>query len=228
MFRQTGPIFPRLRHCRQRIVTKKREDSHLIQLLVLLISMMTTANVQVARSYVVVPNPPVILPTHSYTVTTPVQPKRIRYNLGSSDGETADDVAKATQYWVEYESVNEYPSPLQIIPQKSEMKASVGHDTTRNDVTAKQKIQHPALIPHRLTGDEVLKIVSHSPNEGRTSSFNKNDNTNVVKAFAQPTMRSGQEFDINTAWIELLIHEQQMKLASNMATNTNFNAAIAG
>ena len=82
--------------------------------------------------------------------------------------------------------------------------------------------QHPPLIPSRLTDDNVFQIISQNQRIERTLPLDTNNNNHnhhsVVKVIAHPTMRSGHDFDINTAWIELLIHEQQMKLSSQMET----------
>lgn len=207
------------------------QTSHQIRLLLqlLLVTIMTT-RVQVVTSYAVVPDPPVVLPKNTYTLTkrTAPQTTKIRYNLGirpSSDHETTDDIISTTQYWVEYESVNEYPSPLEPVQQsvKSDTTSLVDQHLMKNGSSAPKKekklLQHVPLIPSRLTDDKVLKILS--PNrrkEDHPSSFNTDKNDSVVKVIAHPTMRSGHDFDINTAWIELLIHEQQTKLLSKMDT----------
>jgi hypothetical protein len=122
---------------------------------------------------------------------------RGRYSLGAT---VTDDIEAATQYWVDYESVREYPSPLPA--------------EARNDTPKKKKKQHPPLIPNRLTDDSQLKIVAATPTSSTVQS------PHPPRVLVQPSMRSGRSFDINTAWIELLIHEQQTKLT---AINASMN-----
>jgi hypothetical protein len=127
---------------------------------------------------------------------------RVKYSLGPS---VTDDIETATQYLVEHESVREYPSPLPVeVPINALPKA---------------KRAHPPLIPTRLTDDSLLKIVAEPPGASSSS----RSSTMPPKVLVQPSMRSGRSFDINTAWIELLIHEQQTKLAP---ATTAMHAAV--
>ena len=215
MYTRTTSNVYRPRHDRQFVSMHRAAiSSHQLFLLVLSLSILIATHVRVVRSYAIVPNPPLVLPKSTYTLTKSTAPQTTtkQYSLGirsSSDNETTDDIIRATQYWVEYESVNEFPSPRQQLPvqlRSDTSKSSVDQPVTTNEIKGKTKKQHPPLIPSRLTDDKVLKIVSQ----------NQREEQYVVKAIAHPTMRSGHDFDINTAWIELLIHEQQMKLSSTM------------
>jgi hypothetical protein len=213
-------------------MSKHRGTSQQIRLLMLVVSIMITTHIQVVRSYAIVPNPPIHLPKNTYTLakSTAPQTTKVRYNLGirpSSDNEMTDDIARVTQYWVEYESVNQFPSPLkQLEVTAGSDTKSLGHQrATSSDSKKKATHQHAPLIPSRLTDDKVLKIITQKHRKEQTSSFDNNYD-HVVKAIAHPTMRSGHDFDINTAWIELLIHEQQMKLSSTLE-KADIAAAIA-
>lgn len=215
---------------RAQLMRQRRRVQHLSSIraasnLLLLILMMTVIHIQVVISYAIVAHPPLSLPNVNIAITsTTAQSKRVRYNLGirsSSEIETTDEVIKTTHYWVEHESVNEYPSPMKQVQQRCDVTSSSVQQTVTNDNGGTKKKQHPPLIPNRLTDDDILKIVSDYQSEDQASSVSKSDRY-VVKAIAHPTMRSGHDFDINTAWIELLIHEQQMKLS----TNLNFNAIV--
>jgi hypothetical protein len=129
--------------------------------------------------------------SHSASDARPAT-SRSKYSLGPL---VTDDIATATQYLVEHDSVREYPSPLAVVKP--------------SDTQPKAKKAHPPLIPNRLTDDSLLKIVAESPDEASSPV----KSTLPPRVLVQPSMRSGRSFDINTAWIELLIHEQQTKFA---------------
>jgi hypothetical protein len=156
--------------------------------------------------------------------------RRINYILGPE----TEDISTATQYLVEHESVHEYPSPLLWIRNNNDI-AELPVVNENEKITKKMKKQHPPLIPNRLTDDSELKILqpSHSSSSFVSSSVQQQSslllpNTMPIpRVLVQPAMRSGQSFDINTAWIELLIHEQQMKLSTSTSSpmvHTNLRA----
>jgi hypothetical protein len=92
-------------------------------------------------------------------------------------------VEAIAQYLVEHEAVREYPSPNRIIPATT----SIG----------KKKRAYPVfIVPKRMTGDGILWIQG-------THSI-----PSVITA-----QTPGRHFELNTLWVELLIHEQQKKLA---------------
>lgn len=61
----------------------------------------------------------------------------------------------------------------------------------KNAGTAQQKIQYAPLVPQRITDDSTISITSNG------------------QAIAR---KFRGHFDLNTAWIELLIHEEQKKI----------------
>lgn len=113
-------------------------------------------------------------------------------------------IEEAAQYLFEHESVREYPSPLVAAINRETLKAQaavaaaakVGSPQKQSSSTS-----FPVLIPNRVTDDSVLKIVPsiHPAAEGKPC------------AVAQQSMTTSNQFDLNTAWIEMLIHEQQQK-----------------
>jgi hypothetical protein len=149
--------------------------------------------------------------------------RRIKYILGPE----TEDISTATQYLVEHESVHEYPSPLLLIRNNNDI-TGLPVVNENEKLPKKMKKQHPPLIPNRLTDDSVLKILqpSHSSSSSFVSSSVQQQSSLLLpntlpipRVLVQPEMRSGQSFDINTAWIELLIHEQQMKLAETSTSS---------
>jgi len=122
-------------------------------------------------------------------------------NLANRGEETSlnesDDVWHATQYLVEHKAVVDYPRPLQ------------------RDQKANQNIKkssHP-IIPSRFS-DDILKIVD--PDDNRNQKSSRNDQQ--AKQAYPVAWASGQSrpaWDLNTPWVEMLIHEQQIKLALN-------------
>jgi hypothetical protein len=158
--------------------------------------------------------------------------KKVKYDLGMPQSEDIIvNIDVATQYLVEHESVNEFPSPLRLVhsteshPEKSPTRiVAESMITTTATNNAKKRKQHPPLIPNRLTDDSVLKIVQHHHHHHRNHrphqhSSSSTSNT-VTQAIVHPQMINGHDFDINTAWIELLIHEQQMKLMTTTTAAT--------
>jgi hypothetical protein len=72
------------------------------------------------------------------------------------------------------------------------------------------------IIPNRMTGDNVSRI-DHPARKNRYDhssswmAFVVADQAAMAVAVAHIP---GRHFELNTPWVELLIHEQQMKLAS--------------
>jgi hypothetical protein len=132
-----------------------------------------------------------------------------------------DNLAQATQYLVEHQSVRSFPAPL--VPPLKE-------STT---TTTSPKKSHPPLVPSRITDDSILRIrqvpsslyanlesLNDAPTlrsdvGGATSSSCSSPTTTIVNAASWRR----NEFDLNTAWMELLIHEQQQKHAAAAATS---------
>ena len=122
------------------------------------------------------------------------------YNRNLADGgeETSlkegGDVWQATQYLVEHETIVDYPRPLQ-----SDQRA----------IQNNKKSSHP-IIPSRFS-DDILKIVNLDDSQTQKSS--RNDQQAYPVAWVSGQSRPA--WDLNTPWVEMLIHEQQIKLALN-------------
>jgi len=95
------------------------------------------------------------------------------------------DLETATQFLVEYEGVNPFPSPRS--------------SDTENPVLPTKRIL-PIIKPTRKSED-VLSI------------FTQNDSDSVPATIFQT--KANLKMDLNTVWVEMMIHNQQMQLAKN-------------
>jgi len=108
-------------------------------------------------------------------------------------GETAAGVRTVefeldpARYLVEYEAVRPYPQP-----------------TREADPMKKKKKSRP-IIPKRLVGDDVLRI--------ETSSSEKEPTTEPLAVQQMVAFAQTRQIDPNTAWVEMLISEQQLRYA---------------
>jgi hypothetical protein len=139
-----------------------------------------------------------------------------------------DNLAQATQYLVEHESVRSFPAPLVPPPLKA---------TTTTTISI--KTSHPPLIPSRITDDSILRIrqvpTSLFANlESLTgaatlrSSGGAAIGSSATTTIAHAASMRRNEFDLNTAWMELLIHEQQQKHAATATSlRTQPNLVLA-
>lgn len=142
----------------------------------------------------------------------------------ASPGGVVDNVEAATHFLVEYESTREFPSPLLLLaikkkdgpysPAAKNNEAAAAAVTT----TAGQQTLFPPLIPSRVTDDSVLKIhYCSSHHHHFAANAAAADQQQQPRAVAQQAMTNHQKFDLNTAWIEMLIHEQRQQHRHSIA-----------
>lgn len=116
--------------------------------------------------------------------------------LGSSmtanritSAETSEDVHQAVQFWTGHNAVNNIPSPYENLK------------LAENLIAGAQSKSNPRpshIVPTRLAED-LLSI---------------SNNHRVGEESRGPTVSGDlQAMDLNTPWIEMLIHEQQLKFA---------------
>jgi hypothetical protein len=159
------------------------------------------------------------------------QNKRVSYCLGlgknlpvgSSNNDlrahsVVHDVHEAVQYWNEQEYVNEYPNPLTVARARE---AALIHQQVQKQqlraTTVERATLKPRIVPTRFFGDSLpifSEPVQKQQPRSREHLVQNDKSTAVLKSV--PTMRSRKpvvdRFDLNTPWVEMLIHEQQMKL----------------
>jgi hypothetical protein len=161
------------------------------------------------------------------------QKKRVSYSLGLGKNlpvgckntdlrahSVVHDVHEAVQYWNEQENVNEYPNPLTVA--RAREAALLDRQVQKQQLqakTVKGATLKPRIVPTRFFGD-ALPIFSEPAQQQQQPPRNRehlarNDKSTPVLT-SVPTMRSRKpvvdRFDLNTPWVEMLIHEQQMKL----------------
>jgi hypothetical protein len=101
--------------------------------------------------------------------------------------EIAEEVYQAVQFWTEHEAVRSIPSPYENFKAAEKAMAAA---------QSKPKTRSGPIFPARLEED-LLSIFHHHGEES-----------------SRPTMYGSiQELDLNTPWVEMLIHEQQLKFA---------------
>merc|ERR1712176_1388274 len=92
-----------------------------------------------------------------------------------------------TRYLVEYEAVRPFPQP------------------TRKENPTNKKRSRP-VIPTRLVGDDVLRIETTASSREFEPDTTEPLAVQQMVAFAQT-----RQIDPNTAWVEMLISEQQLR-----------------
>jgi hypothetical protein len=103
--------------------------------------------------------------------------------------ETAEDVYQAVQFWTGHQAVRNIPSPYENLKVAEKLMA---------DAQSKPKPRSRHIVPTRLAQD-LLSISNHH---------------HVGEESRGPTMVGDvQAMDLNTPWVEMLIHEQQLKFA---------------
>jgi hypothetical protein len=108
---------------------------------------------------------------------------------------TTNTIEEAAKYWVEHEAIQEFPSPISAAPQEESF--------TKPTTASKQRPAVPKVQPKRRTKDALH--IEHPP---------LNDETRSQAApAAVPSMRrtSSVQLDVNTAWVEMMLHSEQMK-----------------
>jgi hypothetical protein len=104
--------------------------------------------------------------------------------------ETVDDVYQAVQFWTGHKAVRNIPSPNENLKLAEKLKAD------EQSKPPKSSARH--IVPTRLAQD-LLSISNHH---------------HVGEESRGPTMIGDvQAMDLNTPWVEMLIHEQQLKFA---------------
>jgi hypothetical protein len=144
-------------------------------------------------------NPPVVSKSKDTTSF-----RRVNFN-----GFPPPAIEAVTQYWVEHEAVREYPSPYKNAALRQKVKESMDKD---KDASKTKPRSLRTIFPNRMVGDDVLRI--HHAAELNKHSSGRRDFVAADKVAVAVWQTPGRHFEINTTWVEMLIHEQQMKFAS--------------
>ena len=138
------------------------------------------------------------------------QRQRISYDLGigknapvgfirSNAQPNDDDTARAVQYWDHHQTVNEYPNPEVVAQARSAMldssSSQEGPSSSTEQQTPTKRRKSQNIVPERFSGEQFP----------------------ITNQQAVPTIAAREsvvrQHDLNTAWVEMLIHEQQVKFA---------------
>ena len=133
---------------------------------------------------------------------------------------------------MEHQAVREYPSPSQVT---TLAQAHKEHDEQQQTKSQQAKQQLQAVVPIRRTGSNDLRIVVEEEDDAPTATFNMPAATTSQRQRkaprGQPSPTTGgarvrgiadtskRQWDLNTPWVEMLIHEQQRKLATSAAAS---------
>lgn len=130
------------------------------------------------------------------------------------------DIIEAVQYWSDHQAVNEFPNPALIARVRSTMLESTAQTLVSQYTRAAKNSKKesttapPRIIPQRFFGDQfpITTEVHHREQQHGDVVDLNNDRSSTI-----PTMKSRKtvvrQFDLNTPWVEMLIHEQQVKFA---------------
>jgi hypothetical protein len=107
----------------------------------------------------------------------------------------ADDLETVTQFWIEHEAVNQYPSPIAATTVVIPVVEADATSSTQAPPVAKRK-QLPVIKPTRKSED-VLNIFAQKEADMPSVIFQTNPDLKI---------------DLNTVWVEMMIHSQQQLL----------------
>jgi hypothetical protein len=161
----------------------------------------------------------------SQTASSNVRIPRGRYDLGlgrnppvrgaqskSKQQTISQQVYEAVQFCNEHQAVMDYPSPHRNQQLRSEQDQLSGMSATANkasssDRTAKATKNLPFVQPKRLSPD-LIDIHSSQVGFGLVSERDGRGSGRHPVATVTPHARKSSELELNTAWVEMLIHEQ--------------------
>ena len=109
---------------------------------------------------------------------------------------------ETAQYWNEFESVNPLPNPSEQLRNAAQAVTTAATGTASNNSNNKKKNPrpNPRVMPKRFHRDDFAIQMQQQQQELPVMSTSNRRN-----------------FDVNTAWVEMLIHEQELKLVAAQA-----------
>ena len=121
---------------------------------------------------------------------------------------TTETTDSSTEYLIEYQAVREYPSPL---TNNGQQVAEVILPPSRRNEVNKKKVLPKVRLQRQA--EEHLFIYDADSNEAQPpTSLSSKSSTSSSTIKMVPI--SKDKLDINTAWVEMLIHSEQMKVAA--------------
>jgi hypothetical protein len=114
-------------------------------------------------------------------------------STNDATGVSEDDIFKATQYWSEYESVRDFPSP------RSQMIVDFEKHSSQ---TKKSRKQVPLHLK-RAVQDSLTFLPSVGLDSGRTLSS--------LPKLPVMVQSGSSQLDVNSVWVEMLIHSEQLR-----------------
>lgn len=118
------------------------------------------------------------------------------------DDESLQAVAyEMAQYCTEFQAVNALPNPSERL-RAADQGAAAAAAAANHSKTSRSK---PRIMPKRFHRDDFsIQNVSNN---------NQQDSTKEASAlFVMTKTAASGNFDLNTAWVEMLLHEQELKL----------------
>ena len=115
----------------------------------------------------------------------------------SAFGDIEDDVYRASQHWNDHQAVRSIPSPL-------DPETYGTHNTGGQHSHLSLSVKSTHTIQYNRQSEDVLFIYEPSSNSSRENTQKK------------PTMvanTQGAQLDMNTPWVEMLLHSEQSKAA---------------
>jgi hypothetical protein len=158
---------------------------------------------------------------HIEKVTTVTPRRKTKYDLGLGKNKpvithttraqktppTDNEFLEPARFLIEHESVRSYPSPLDS--------ESESQSRTNDQTKGKRKNKNLPRVKHRRHSEDVLLI--RDPDSIRNA--DDCDDCNACHPVIVPihrfsTGKNGQaeKFDVNTVWVEMMLHNEQKKI----------------
>merc|ERR1712130_103527 len=130
------------------------------------------------------------------------------------------DMAEVLMHWNQYESAREFPSPLNKSEELQYETNFKKLPTARAAAGTRSRRKMVPINPVRFVEDSlpILATENYNNQERRPYSSPTSTTTTTTAKSATPVMvrksdSSSQQLDVNTAWVEMLIHSEQRKFA---------------
>ena len=144
----------------------------------------------------------------------PVLSKRDNDGTFNAAVSQPQSVFEATRYWSDHEAVREYPSPTQST-----------EDMFANDIKPKKAL--PMVNPTRQAHDVLTILVgtNSSPLDDPSTTTAEQRQQKKHPIMVPSTEQRGPQLDVNTVWVEMLIHSEQLKQQQRLVLATAAAAA---
>lgn len=135
-------------------------------------------------------------------------------SLPSNRGAQSKNIEEMTAFLLEHKASNDILSEKEWL-HRLQIERERQHTEEQRHVPKQSKQQLPSVVLSRFTDNAEITILDQQPPTDSNNIHNNNGPT--AQAYAQQLITS--QYDLNTPWIEILIHHEQQRI-KNMKLGT--------